>query len=177
MRVEDPAGNRLTSVVLLVTERDGELPRTLRYLRDDETVDVSEANNRQFLIVWVATDFARAETGLSSMMDQIYQVTAKAEEVKEANVALRNDVEWVRKEHDKITAELAEKTAALRQLQRERDPSRIDREVAERVAAATADLEARLGVVKQTNLQLQREADELRTSKKRLREALDRTKR
>lgn len=176
MRVEDPAGNRLTSVVLQIVERDGERPRLLRYMRDDETVDLADETNRHFMIVWVASDLARAETGLPALMEQLYDVNAQAKALKEGNATLCNDVERVRKQHERITAELEEKTTALRQLQRERDPARVEREVADRVAAATADLETRLSVVKQENHQLRRDADELRAAKRRLREALDRKK-
>ncbi len=181
MRVEDPAGNRLTSVVLQVIERDPDgQARTLRYLHDDETVDLAAANAAggpiQFLIVWMAARDVQTEVGLPSLMEQIYSAKAKANERDEAIKALTNDVAWVRGEQAKLTVEIEAKTAALRQLQRERDPERIEREVSDRVSKATADLDTRLLVVKQENAQLRRDADELRASKKRLREALDRAK-
>lgn len=180
MRVEDPEGNRLSCVLLQIIERDGDRPRVLRLLRDDETVDLAAAavdgNTVSFLAVWATTDAVRAERGLSALMEDCYKLREISKERDEICKSLQNDVNFIRQEHVKINAELEEKTAALRQLQRERDPTRIEREVADRVQAATRELEARLSVVKQENHQLRRDADELRAAKRRLRDALDRKK-
>lgn len=72
--------------------------------------------------------------------------------------------------------ELDHKTNALRELQRERDPSRIEALVAERVKSATATLDSALSQARRQCESAQREIEELRASKKKLREALERAK-
>lgn len=175
--VVDPKGNRLVPVILQVIERDADnQPKTLRFSRDDEKIDLLDHENPQFLIVWSPSDLAHREASLSSLLVQFYDVKAQAKQLHEQVADVNRQIDWVRGEHAKMTAELETKTAELRKLQRERDPERVDREVAARVDAATAELRVALGQAKVNHEALKREIDELKAAKKKLREALERAK-
>lgn len=64
----------------------------------------------------------------------------------------------------------------LHALHKERDPKAIERRIAEAVSHATARIERELAESKRHNAELARECDELRASKRRLRDAIERMK-
>lgn len=66
--------------------------------------------------------------------------------------------------------------AKLKALQRDHDPERIKRQISEAVATATAELERQLSTVKLALTNANREIEELKASKRKLREALERLK-
>jgi hypothetical protein len=75
-----------------------------------------------------------------------------------------------------LEADDAAKTEDLRRLQRERDPARNTATIAQAVKELTSALEDQVRQQAQEKVALQREIDELKASKKRLKEANERLK-
>lgn len=175
--VLDPKGNKLSLVVLQVISRhpDGR-PEKLALRYDEERFEVSEGAT--FILVWAAAGdlTGGGQTALGKLVEDLD--TVKAANASHALMAteLRREADTLHRELKRIQVDNEAKTAELRALQRERDPERLERLIAERVAAATADLEAKLAVSKGIAADLNRTIDELRASKRKLREALDRAK-
>lgn len=172
--IKDPDGKPLKRVLLQVMDTDVQGPRTLVVRRDHEKIDLGDERQRTFLMVWISEDQVLGELRLTDIL-------AEHDEVKEANGKLvAAKVEWERTEI-KLRAELAEfahdldtKIEELRALQRERDPERVERMVAERTAAKTKELEGKLATAQALATSQESEINELRAAKKKLRERIDR---
>lgn len=149
-------------------------PRTLVVRRDHERIDLTNEQQRTFLMVWISEDQVLGELRLTDIL-------AEHDAVKEANGKLVNaKIEWERTEI-KLRADLAEfaqdldtKTEELRALQRERDPGRVERAVKEQVDIKTKELEGKLTAANALLAEQESEIAELRATKKKLRERIDR---
>lgn len=183
--VRDPKGNALSCVLLRVIERDERGPRLLRYCYDDETINLATQEpppvegstwkpaQPTFLTVWSASHDL-AETSLELLQSE---ANAVADRMFGNEIEARDrEIEQLRAAHAKLVAVDEEKTIELRMLHQERDPKRFETAVRERVEKATAELEAKLRAAAARDAEQQREIEELKRGKKKLREALDRLK-
>lgn len=169
---KDQAGNELKPVVALVHGRapDG-WPLELKPLRDTDEADITIPSERDFVIVWCS----RA-TGMGSRTGAIAEIITTAEEREQQKIELDQAIAAAQRGLKELADENASKTEALRQLQRERDPARLERMVSEAVATRTTALEAAVAQLKATIVERDREIRELKESKRRLKEANDRLK-
>lgn len=115
------------------------------------------------------------------------QVTALAcvylqEELKRLHIVVKNDSLGLKsgtaaiQQLAAVRAELAEKTAALRAVDREASAKHIETKIAEAREAERAAVTAEVTALRAICAQLRSENEELRANKKKLREALDRAK-
>jgi prefoldin subunit 5 len=172
--VTDPNGVELKVTLLHVLESDHHGPTLCRVRYDDESIqlaDQPEAN--QFLLVWAAP---KSMLTADAIMKDIFEVKERLVEIEEARKQVATHAQLVVAEATRLDAELQEKTAALRDLQRERDPARIEALVAQRVLERTQALEQSVATLKADAEAQRREIGDLRASKKKLREALERLK-
>jgi len=176
-KVRDPNGTELVPTLLHVLERDDcGNPTVCRVRYDDEKIllerDEPEAPAATFLIVWAPRE-------IGGVTLPIVDVIAKANEAHELRAtvdAARRETAMMSIECDRARSELEQKTAALRDLQKERDPQRMERAVQERTVDLQRQLtEARSRAASEASLLRSRIA-ELETSKKKLRDALERIK-
>lgn len=175
-RVRDPNGVELERAVLQIVDRDASgRVKTCLALYDDETIDLKTAARPgaapEFLIVWRA--------GGDKLGNVIPEEAELADALREALGNLKHAKAEIKSSRDlleRVEAEVRDKTAALRALQDERDPRAVEDRVAAAVNAATTRLERELADARATIASMRSEADELRASKRKLREALERAK-
>lgn len=175
-RVRDPNGVELFPTLLHVLEKD-ECDRVtlcrVRYGDDMVKLDGVDTRKNQFLLVWAP---------VSSLLDadQLFAdfavVKRTAAELHEQVVAVKRDIARVSSENERLQGECAEKAATVRTLVKERDPERLERRVQERTVVVTGELESLRSSSAATIAALQSQVAELRASKKKLREALERAK-
>src|ERR1700744_2698601 len=171
-KVLDPKGNELKPLMLQVVTSDERGPITLRLRHDDETIDLASATveQRQFYVVYAPTDAKLAVTDWSKLLREVDEL----KEVHEAGIRERRAMYEtglsLQREVDAIVAENAKKTEALREMQRERDPERINALIKQAVNNATRTHEAELKVERAKTMALNIELATLRASKKKLKE-------
>lgn len=176
--IRDPDGVELKKVLLHVVEEDGQGPLMLRVRRDHEKIELSDDPDRvdKFLIAWSPVNSVFGELRLSDIFTDLEEVKAKQELLSAERVQQAARLRAAEQSLQSMEEENRVKTEALRVLQKERDPERIVALVRERVEQATEALAAELRQAKVDAEALQREVAELRTAKKRLKEANERLK-
>lgn len=177
-QIRDPSGEALYPTVLRVTAMDEQRrPTICRVLYDDEKLTLpDDVGENQFLTVWSPRERLLGTDALSLIMRQADELMASIASSKVEIAEAMNLTRSVSAERDRLAAECTRKTEALRELQRFRDPSRVELLVAGRVSMATANLEARLAAQQRVIVDKDCEIAELKIAKRRLREALDRLK-
>jgi chromosome segregation ATPase len=174
--VKDPAGNPLKRVLLQVIDSDEKGPITLRARLDHEKIDITDERQRKFYMVWVTEDQELGVVWLNDLVKEFYKLKEIFKQREDQASQLTHQIDFVKHEFDSLRADNDRKTEALRVLQRERDPTRFDASIAERIAERTKALEDKLSQANMSLAKQRSEIEELKASKKRLREALDRAK-
>lgn len=174
--VRDPEGNALKRVLLQVLDSDAQGPISLAVRRDHERIDLADERQRKFLIVWVSEDQVLGELQLTDLIDEFDKLKRVNEERLETKAQLDRDIENIRREQDTLERKNKELTESLRVLQKERDPERFGLAVADAVKVRTATLEDQINRQAAEKVALQREIEELRASKRKLKEANERLK-
>ena len=141
--LRDPQGRELKLVLFQVVDRDANGPRTLRVRHDHEKIDIANATEaeRTFLLVWVPVNEVLGEMQMSDIFRDYEEVKEKAAALHAQVVQTNRDIDNVRREHASLSEELKTKTEALRALQKERDPERVNTLIASAVKVQTAALE------------------------------------
>jgi len=170
----DPEGKPLTSIVLRVRNSDHRGPTTLEVLHDTDVVAPQAGD--QFMIVWAADAPNLGTSRFSTMFEELTKLKAIQTEMRVEIEAQHGAVASIQRAAGQLEEENAQKTEALRALQKERDPERQATTVRDAVEAATADLQAELKTTRAAHAELERLIAELRASKKKLKEAYDRLK-
>jgi chromosome segregation ATPase len=98
------------------------------------------------------------------------------ESAKDALVSVRHQLASVRHEIDAVTEDNRVKTADLRRLHDERDPVKIQLVVVAAIERARADADREITELRATVATQKSELEELRASKRKLRDALERIK-
>lgn len=171
--MKDPNGNALRQVLLQIIDKDECGPIMLRVRRDHERIDLSEGTPT-FMIVWAPEDQILGELRLSDVLAELEEVKRQQAESKEMRVLQSRDLARFERDLAAKEKENEQKTAALRELQKERDPERFDRAVKERTAELQRALEAANNAGIRRAADLERRIAELETSKKKLRERISR---
>jgi len=174
--VKDPQGIPLKRVLLQVIDSDAEGAIMLRARRDTERIDISDERKNKFLLVWCPEDTVLGEVDLAEMYDEFQTLKARMDAHLSQKEQLERDIDNVRRDFDTLTRENKEKTEALRVLQKERDPERFTIAVAQAIKERTASLEDQIRQQAADKVAMQREIDELKASKRRLKEANERLK-
>lgn len=172
--IKDPSGHPMKQVVLQVTDTDLVGPRSFRALRDDETVNLAETKNREFIIVWVREDGRLISE--NKLIDDYHELLVLATRRQEEKAQLDRDIDNVKIGLGKLESENKIKTEELRVLRRERDPERIGYQIAEAVKNQTASLEQNIATLRADKANMQLEINELKYSKRKLKEANERLK-
>ena len=176
--VRDPKGNELKMIVLQVMERGDQGPTMLRVRYDHETVELEGTTEiqREFMLVWTPIHAVLGEMRLEDIANELIVARAEIASCTESIETVTHDNRSLREQLGRAQGELTEKTSALREIQKERDPARFDRAV----QARTAELEAKVTAVASAGATevatLRSRVAELEASKRKLREALDRAK-
>lgn len=176
-KVLDPQGRELRMFLLQVMERDKEgQPTVCRVRYDHEKIDPTDGPDGQavFLLVWSATNKIHGELWLKDLTEEFEEMKEKFAQSLELKRQQAAQIVAAQQSLESYELEIKEKTEALRALQKERDPQRLESMVAERTAAATLALGAKLRDEQVKSGNLEREVAELKASKKKLREALER---
>lgn len=177
-RVYDPTGIELVRGVLEITAKDEQgRPTDCRVRYDDETIDLTSKpgpnmERREFLIVWTANRDRLGSGPIpeeAELADMLRESVALLKQARAENKTSRDLIA-------RIEVEVRDKTEALRRLQDERDPAIVERKVADAVARATDGLEEDVKNYRGRLAAAEREIEELRASKRKLREALERAK-
>lgn len=176
MSVKDPSGNPLKLVLLQIIDSDEQGPITLRARLDDEQISLANERQRKFLMVWTAVDNDCGLVDLANVYQEFEILKAQNEVRKETKAQLDRDIANIQRDVERLERENKDKTEELRQLHKERDPERIAVLVAHSVKERTATLEDQIRAQATEKANLQREIDELRASKRRLKEANERLK-
>jgi chromosome segregation ATPase len=176
-RVFDPNGVELVRSVLQVAERDDQNRVThCRVRYDDETIDLKEARaggrTPEFLIIWRAAK----DDGLSSILPEEAELADLLRTAQSEIRTTRDLLGTAQRSLEAAQREIDAKTTDLRRLRDERDPEFIARKVAEAVASATEALEEDVKNYRARLAAAESESAELRASKRKLREALERAK-
>jgi chromosome segregation ATPase len=170
--VKDNKGNVLKPTLLRAVSADEKGPINLRVIRDDEVVQLGSIpeHERRFIVVWVPEGSTLGKDRLSALLEEFENLKERfaerelhANEMKALTRSLEHDIAAVQDENKT-------KTEALRQLQKERDPDKLEILVRERTAKLEDDLiktRAEIATLKGENA-------DLRASKKRLKEANER---
>lgn len=178
--VRDPFGSELFPLLLQIQETDdGGRPTICGIRRDDDPVSLASAEplSRHFVIVWCRQGLGVTEGNpLARRADELLADARTLEDARREAADAREARDALRSERNRLAEDLRQKTESLRDLQRERDPERAERLAQERVAAATSDLMAQLAHARADIAVRDQEIAELKTAKRRLREALDRAK-
>jgi hypothetical protein len=171
-------GKKHWLTVMQVVDRDPDgKPRGYRILYDNETLDVGKAadeGNANFILVWTPLDQNANEQSMAGLVAEMEQLRGKQAELQALRTEQDRDLRRIEGEVTRLEADTAKKTEELRRLQRERDPERIAREVADQVAAQTAVMRAELTTARAAVATLTEELRGAQASKKKLREALER---
>lgn len=176
--LRDHKGNELKLVLLQILERSDQGPTLCRVRYDHETINLEDPTQREFLMVWTPIDSVLGELRTSDSDTLNELVTAKDQLISARELVrdTKRDIDAVTKANADLTAEIDQKTAALRELQKERDPARFERAVEER----TKHIEQLLTLERSTSVSeiatLKSRITELEGSKRKLREALERAK-
>jgi hypothetical protein len=175
-RVYDHKGVELLPTILQIKERNEQgAPVLLRVRFDDEKVGFVDPNERTFLIVWAPVG-AQHEFPASDLARQFHEAKLLSEQLHTEVVETRRMIDQVQREHKALTEENEKKTAALRELQRERDPERLAGLIDSAVRIAGDKAAKEITELRATLATKDSEITELRASKRKLREALDRLK-
>jgi hypothetical protein len=176
-KIYDPKGNLLVPTLLHVMERDEHgNPTACRVRYDHEQIALAESGTDQntFLLVWAPATIIMGELRMEDL-------TKELDETKEQRDMALRDLASARRDVDRLTAdttraggEVEDKTAALRELQKERDPARLERAVAERTEKLRTALDETTTAARAEATTLRYRITELEVSKKKLREALER---
>lgn len=170
--MKDPKGNELKVVLLQVMDKDEQGPLTLRVRYDHERIDLTNERDRTFLVMWTPVDSVLGEMRINDVYDELQEVKAQQIAMKSGLVDQDRAIEATRRDLAAMEAENKTKTEALRVLQKERDPDRLEA----MVAARTVILNDKLTTAHAENADLKRWIEELRAAKKRLKEANERLK-
>ncbi len=122
---------------------------------------------------------AALEAQYKKPFELVDDVTALLEDLKQTKEAIkiaRAEIAGSRHTIESLKADNDHKTTELRRLQDERDPAVVERAIREACERATARADSELAALKSTIATLRSEAEELKASKKKLREALERAK-
>lgn len=172
--IRDSKGNQLFPFLLRVLERDDRgRPTSCQACYDEDrlSLDPADEARNHFILVW-----APADCELEPVAGEFERIRAEQRELHGQVVEARREIKTVTDENRRLTTEIEAKTRELRRLQDERDPDRVERLVAARVAAATASLEEQLTAARRESAGKDSTITELQGAKRRLREALDRAR-
>lgn len=175
-KVYDHNGVELLPTILQVKERNEHGAPTLMRVRfDDDKIGIANPEERTFLIVWAPVG-AQHEFPADDLARQLHKARQDAAQFHEEVVDTRRLIDQVQREHKALTVDNEQKTAALRELQRERDPERIQRLIQEAVDKALIDANKQIADLRASAATKDSAITELKASKRKLREALDRFK-
>jgi len=178
-KLRDGQGNELIPTLLHVADRDERgRPTVCRVRYDDERIglDANDHARNTFLLVWSPVDSQLGELDIKDLAREYETLKERADKMHELAVIVRQDIETVKAENARLVAENEQKTVALRELNKERDPERFDKAVADKVDFMTGLLQAKLKVSNEIIAKQESELRELRATKKKLREAIERYK-
>jgi hypothetical protein len=174
--VVDPDGIKLKRMLLQVIDRDERGPRTLCTRHDHETIDLTDVDHRSFIIVWVPETITLGDVSLAQIYNEFQNLKVINAQRELERVELSREIRDVERDIERAQAENKTKTEALRDLQRERDPERLEATLRARVEGRTASYQETLRQAMQKLDEQKREIEELRASKRKLKEANDRLK-
>lgn len=179
--LRDHKGNELKLVLLQVMERGEQGPTLCRVRYDHEVIDVGNASEiqREFLMVYTLVDSVLGELRMGDLKgtpEELLEYRDLLLKAREEIKATKNVLATAERHALEQDAELREKTNALRDLQRERDPNRLEATVAARVESATEQWRGQETAYRAEIATLKSRVAELEASKRKLREALDRAK-
>lgn len=174
--LRDPAGNELHLVMLQVWTSDERGPILLKNRLDDENISLVDKAKNKFLMVWTAKEDAVGITELDPLITAAREAKEQAEAARAEIAQIQRDIAAVTAENKRLTAENEQKTQSLRELQKERDPGRIDRMIVEAVDKQTKLLQLEVASLKSTLADRDSDIAELKAAKKKLKEANDRLK-
>ena len=170
--LKDPKGNPLKIVLLQILEADVQGPILLRVRRDHEQIDLADERRNKFLVVWVSEDQVLGELQLNDLYEDFEKVKEQAAIRESAKVELDHQIAAISHEMTALTEENRVKTEALRVLQKERDPHRLE----VLVQVRTLKLEDEMLRARAEAAELRSEVAELRAAKKRLKAANEKLK-
>lgn len=179
MKIVDHKGNELRAVLLQVlTSDDDGSPITLRARYDDgEKIDLTvPESQRKFHIVYAPANATLGNTSWNEIVNEVEALRSMSVQREYERKAMNEEAASIKREVDAITAEIEKKTEALREMQRERDPERVNALIRSAVSNATRTHEAELKIERAKSARLESEVNELRASKKKLKEANERLK-
>lgn len=178
MKVTDPNGHELLPVLLQVLESNERGPRVLVLRHDDETIPLGEMpeEQRKFFTVYAPKDSTLPLTEWTSILRELESLKGETEADRRKLDDLKTRHETRMREHRAVVADNEQKTEALRELQRERDPERVAAQIRAAVTEATIKVEGELAVARGEVARLTSELNEAKASKKKLRESLERLK-
>ena len=168
--IRDPEGRELRLVYFEYVGVDdlGSFTLRIRSSEDVETMpDRAEALRAKFITAWVPLTEEQRQNLRKDPKVALSQALVDAPYLEASHL---------RKTISDLEEELATKTEELRRLQRERDPDRVAAAVAAAVKEQTAALEDQVRRQAAEKVELQREIEELKASKRRLKEANERLK-
>lgn len=168
--MRDPEGRELRLVYFEYVGMDDVGSFTLRIRSEEDTMtmpDKAEALRSKFLQAWVPLTEEQQRDLKKDPKASLSQALVNAPYLEASSL---------RKTIVALEEDLVVKTEELRKLQRERDPERFAFSVAEAVKTRTSSLEAQVQRTSAEKHLLQQEIEELRASKKRLKEANERLK-
>lgn len=176
--LRDHKGNELKLVLLQVMERGEQGPTLCRVRYDHEVIDVGNASEiqREFLMVYTPVDSVLGMGDLKGTPEELLEYRDLLLKAREEIKATKNVLATAERHALEQDAELREKTNALRDLQRERDPNRLEATVAARVESVTEQWRGQETAYRAEIATLKSRVAELEASKRKLREALDRAK-
>lgn len=176
--IRDPKGNALKLVLLQVLDRDEQGPLTLRCRRDHESIDLAGQDSRdlKFWVAWVCEDDVLGELQITDVYREMEAAKQDLDKATSEIIEAKQQLNTFSRELAKLQLADVAKTEELRKLQRERDPARFDASVAAAVELQTAKLESNIHSLRKMLADSQREVEELRVSKRKLKEANDRLK-
>ncbi len=176
--IRDPKGNELKLVLLQIMERCDQGPTVCRVRYDHEKIGLANPEQREFLMVWTPVDSVLGEMRAEDN-DTINSLMATQDALGDAHKEIADTqklCKQVQAANAALQVEIDQKTTALRDLQRERDPARLEALVQER----TKELDTKFAAAQRSSgaeiAQLKSRVTELEASKRKLREALDRIK-
>lgn len=176
MIVRDSAGTELKPALLQILDKDADGPILLRARRPHETIELTDERRRSFLVVWAPVDQSLGEVQLNQLYEDFEALKESHEQAKAAKAQIARDIENIERDVKGLEAENKGLVESLRQLHKERDPSRLDAMVKDAVEKRTAALTAELAKARADIAERDREIAELKASKKKLKEANERLK-
>jgi len=179
MKIYDPKGNEMRPILLQVLTEDENGPLTLRARYDDEEkIDLAASNvtERRFYVFFAPVKTKLGNTTWNEIVTEVEELRALSVERTKMKKEIDLEIESIRREVVALEADRDKKTAAIRELQRERDPERVDALIRQAVNNGIRGREAELKIERAKSARLESELAEVRTSKKKLKEAYERLK-